>query len=220
MPLPWAEFLSYWFNWILVGALVLGVVATYFIVISGNVKESALKRELAAANITAENAKATAAAANERTAALENETARLTASNLELTTNLERERAARAQIEAGLASRHVSAEQRTALISALKGVKMSVLLSQYNDPEASSYAEEVRSALIDAGQEVAEGSKVISGAANLQGLFVEEAADPRLVNAMIAARLITQKMQSTQNPMLHTGEGLNAVFIGIKPTAF
>ena len=39
MSLPVAEFVSFWANWTLVAALVLGVVATYAIVISGNAKE-------------------------------------------------------------------------------------------------------------------------------------------------------------------------------------
>ena len=33
-------------NWILVAALILGVLATYAIVVSGNIKEQNLKREL------------------------------------------------------------------------------------------------------------------------------------------------------------------------------
>lgn len=37
-----------WANWILVGALVVGVLATYAIVVSGNTRDAALKRELAA----------------------------------------------------------------------------------------------------------------------------------------------------------------------------
>jgi len=47
MSLSWAEFLSYWSNWALVGALVAGLIATYLIVVTGIVKEKALKLELA-----------------------------------------------------------------------------------------------------------------------------------------------------------------------------
>jgi len=46
MSLPSAEFISFWANWLLVGALVVGVIATWGIVVSGNVKETALKRDL------------------------------------------------------------------------------------------------------------------------------------------------------------------------------
>jgi hypothetical protein len=41
-----ADDVSWWANWILVGALLIGVVATYAIVVSGNIKEANLKREL------------------------------------------------------------------------------------------------------------------------------------------------------------------------------
>jgi hypothetical protein len=39
MSLPVAEFVSFWANWTLLGALILGVVATYAVVVSGNAKE-------------------------------------------------------------------------------------------------------------------------------------------------------------------------------------
>ena len=41
-----ADDVSWWANWILVGALMVGVAATYAIVVSGNIKEANLKREL------------------------------------------------------------------------------------------------------------------------------------------------------------------------------
>jgi hypothetical protein len=162
-----------------------------------------------------------AAFSEERSAALEKETARITANNLELATNLERERAARAQIEAGLASRHVSAEQKAALIAAMKGVKLTLVISTYSDPEASAYSREVTAAFQAAGQEVQQGSVVMaSGGPPLNGLLVEETSDSRLISALIAARLVTHKMASTENDMLWTGKGLNAVVVGIKPSPF
>jgi hypothetical protein len=72
MSLPLAEFISFWSNWILIGALIVGVVATYGIVVSGNVKESAANTEIA-------DAKRDTAAALERIAVLNKETARLSA---------------------------------------------------------------------------------------------------------------------------------------------
>jgi hypothetical protein len=42
MSLPWAELISFWSNWVLIVALIIGVAATYGIVVSGNVKESHL----------------------------------------------------------------------------------------------------------------------------------------------------------------------------------
>ena len=60
MSLPSAEFISFWANWLLVGALVVGVIATWGIVVSGDVKETALKRDLgeAVARASEANAKA------------------------------------------------------------------------------------------------------------------------------------------------------------------
>jgi hypothetical protein len=83
-----ADQVYFWANWILVGALVLGLLSTYAIVVSGNIKEANLKRELkdkdtaleeykvnaaqriADANSAAEAAKEGAAKASERAAEL------------------------------------------------------------------------------------------------------------------------------------------------------
>jgi len=43
-----AEWVSAWSNWFLLGSLIVGVVATFFLVVSNDVKETVLKRELAA----------------------------------------------------------------------------------------------------------------------------------------------------------------------------
>jgi hypothetical protein len=161
-----------------------------------------------------------AASSEERAGALEKETARLTSGNLELATNLERERAARTRIEAGLASRHVTAEQKTALINALKGVKLEVVISRYDIPETTAYANEIAAALVEAGQSIIEGSVIISGGGNVPGVLVEETADARLIGALIAARLATQKLPPSKNIMFRTGEGLNSLLIGNKPTSF
>jgi hypothetical protein len=66
MSLSWAEFISFWSNWILIGALVIGVVATYGIVVSGNVKESAANKEIARLSSEAEASRAAIADANAR----------------------------------------------------------------------------------------------------------------------------------------------------------
>src|ERR1700730_14302611 len=66
MSLSWAEFISFWSNWILIGALVIGVIATYGIVVSGNVKESAANKEIARLSSEAEASRAAIADANAR----------------------------------------------------------------------------------------------------------------------------------------------------------
>ena len=64
MTLSTAESVFFWSNWILVVALILGVVATFFIVVSGNVKEAAAKIDsqdaavkIAEANAVAQSAR-------------------------------------------------------------------------------------------------------------------------------------------------------------------
>jgi hypothetical protein len=52
MSLPWAEFISYWANLVLVGALLLGLLATGAIFVSGNVKEAHLKQDVTDAQKT------------------------------------------------------------------------------------------------------------------------------------------------------------------------
>ena len=51
-------------NWVLVISLILGVLATGTIVISGNIREERLKKEIATTNLRAEQANAEAAKAN------------------------------------------------------------------------------------------------------------------------------------------------------------
>lgn len=140
--------------------------------------------------------------------------------NLELATILERERAARARIEAGLASRHVRPEQRATLIEMLRGLTLTVVLSRHNDLETTEYAREVASALNDAGINIQEGSLIVSDPSSLAGLLVEEAADPRLINALFMAGLATQKMESAKNDMLLTGDGKNAILVARKRSPF
>jgi hypothetical protein len=166
------------------------------------------------------NLNSATAQSRERAANLEVRAGELEKANLELSTTLERERTARARIEAGLASRHVRQEQKAALVAALNGLNIAVVVSTYNNPEASAYADEVISALKEAGVTVNEGSQIMTGGGNLAGLLVEETADIRLINALFLAGLATQKMQSTKNPMLRTGEGLNAILVGLKPNPF
>jgi hypothetical protein len=157
---------------------------------------------------------------HESAALSEKQSRELERSNLQLATTLERERAARARIEAGLASRHVRPEQRTALIEALRGVVLDIAITKYNDPEASAYASEVSRALTDAGQNAKEGSTIMSATGHAFGVLVEEAADSRLINALFVAGIATQKIQSSRNDMFQTGTGLNAVIVGIKPNPF
>ena len=59
MSLALAELIWTWSNWFLVGALIVGVISTLLIVVSGNVKEAALKRDLAQSRIELEEERQT-----------------------------------------------------------------------------------------------------------------------------------------------------------------
>jgi hypothetical protein len=154
-------------------------------------------------------------------AALSEERSRqLERSNLELATVLERERAARVHIEAGLASRHVRSDQRTAFKKVLDGTRLTVVLSSYSDQESTGYASEITSALTDAGVTVKAGSRIMATTSALSGLYIENNADELLFNAFALSGLATQKLPAERNDMFMTGHGLNAIVVGLKPNPF
>jgi hypothetical protein len=111
MPLSWAESFWVWANWALIFALVLGVVATFLIVISSKVKEDALKRQLADASAKIEDATARAAEANARAA--------------EANRMAEEERLARVRIEQRLAPRSLSGKQQQNIADKIKNSHIS-----------------------------------------------------------------------------------------------
>lgn len=114
-----ADNVFFWANWVLVGALIIGVVSTYAIVVSGNIKEAALRREVAAAGAVAETAKANAATAN------------LEATRLRL--ELDREIQKRAP-------RFLADDQKTAMFDELSGKISEIAIVVQNDPEAQAFA--------------------------------------------------------------------------------
>ena len=62
------EGLNFWSNWLLVASLVIGVVATAVIIVTGNIKENALRRELSEAASEAAKSNERAARAHEHAA--------------------------------------------------------------------------------------------------------------------------------------------------------
>jgi hypothetical protein len=130
MSLPLAEFISFWSNWILIGALIVGVVATYGIVVSGNVKESAANTRIADAN-------ARAAEAGQKA---------------------EEEKLERVKIEQEilkqLRPRDLSKQQFDDLVSALKGkINKKLSVHTLTDREASAFGFAIMDALTKAGIE-------------------------------------------------------------------
>jgi hypothetical protein len=158
-----ADDVSWWANWILVGALMIGVAATYAIVVSGNIKEANLKRELRekddaleaykltvdgkVADAKSEGIKAGATAGNAlvRAAELEKEAA---------AARLETEK-----LKAVVAWRTFSESQGTELGRVLSGKPGSVNLRWMDgDPEALFLAIQVSHILENAHWKVAPGS--------------------------------------------------------------
>jgi hypothetical protein len=116
--------------------------------------------ETATAKATAASANARAASANERAAtanenaALANErTEELKKFNLQLQTELEKERVERLRLEASIAPRHISEKQRGALIAALRAAPqpISVQVTLIGDEESANYGKLLINALGAAG---------------------------------------------------------------------
>jgi phytoene dehydrogenase-like protein len=144
---------------ILVGALLIGVGATYAIVVSGNLKEAALKREVAAAGAVAEIAKADVAKANETTAVLQREA--------------EQARLQTERLKKELGWREISADQENALAEALRGKSMRIILHWgAGDPEGSNFAHRLAAALNAAGLEIMGGSPIGQLGAERHGISV------------------------------------------------
>jgi len=118
-----ADYVFFWANWILVGALVVGVLATYAIVVSGNIKEEHLKHELKEKDDAFDKYKIDAgkkiadANAVGETARAQAEVAKADAA--EANKKAEAERLERLKLEAIVAPRRLTSEQQTAIASAL-----------------------------------------------------------------------------------------------------
>lgn len=97
-------------NWTLVGALIVGVLSTYAIVVSGNIKEKAFKLELSKANEGAEKAKRDAANAEENITRLKVEADKQIAL-LNTEAIKSKEEIAKAQLEVAKANEKTEAER-------------------------------------------------------------------------------------------------------------
>lgn len=122
-------------NWVLIGALVLGVVATYAIVVSGKIKEKRFKQELSETYERAANAELQAAEAIQKA---------------------EEEKLARVKIEESIAWRRLSKDQKEVLTSKLNRFSGQSVSLWYGagDKEAETFAWELATALHNAKWEV------------------------------------------------------------------
>ncbi len=158
-----ADDVSWWANWILVGALLIGVAATYAIVVSGNIKEANLKRELKEKDDALEKYKLTVEG-KVADAKSEGFKAGETAGNaLVRAAELEKEAAAARleteKLKAGVAWRTFSEAQGTELGKVLSGKPGSVNLRWMDgDPEAPFLAIQISQILERAHWKVAPGS--------------------------------------------------------------
>lgn len=118
--MPSADAINTWANFALIVSLVVGVIATYAVVVTGNIKEARLKRELAASV--------------ERTAQLEKEA---TEAKLAL-----------AKLQDRLAPRRLTTAQARILGEEIRGLVMNIEISVLaHDPEAQAYADQLIEAM-------------------------------------------------------------------------
>jgi len=199
ISLPWAEDVSYWANWTLVGALLVGVLATYAIVVSSNAKERhwAEERRLSSERISA-NEKETARAVADSDKAREGvaKATEQAAMAIERAATLEKE-AASARLEteklkALVAWRTIPAAMAAELEKSLAANPGSVNLRYMDgDPEALFLAIQVSQILDKAKWRVAPGAVKPSNAI-VFGISLPDATGPdaqRLRTAFAAAKI-------------------------------
>lgn len=107
-----ASWISDWANWVLVASLIVGVVATYLVVISSNVKEEGLRRDLAGAT--------------ERTAKLEKETVEAHA-RLNVETG-------RLNVEIGRLNKEAAEANASARLAEARAVEAQLELARFKAP--------------------------------------------------------------------------------------
>lgn len=151
-----ADDVYFWANWILVVALLVGVAATYAIVVSGNMRDRTLKNELSIQS-------AATAQANERAASLEKEAAEA---------KLQYEK-----LKAAVAWRAVAPDQLP-LLAKLLATHVATVQLEYvrGDAESQQFAAQFWTAFRRAGWTVVLKAKTPLGAAS--GIWVLPNATP------------------------------------------
>lgn len=152
MTLSWAEFVSYWANWILVGALITGVLATVGIVVSANIKEAfwEREREFAKERLSANEAQVALAKKSASVAQAQGEAARAqaaTANQAAAEANKiaaaanERAAATTLELEKYQAPRSIRREQEAILSASLVNQPRGqvYVIANWTDPEAKTF---------------------------------------------------------------------------------
>jgi hypothetical protein len=222
ISLPWAEFVSFWANWVLVSALLLGLAATIGVVISSNAKEEhwAEEKRLAAERVSANEAetkraiadsdiaKEGAAAANKQVAVANTEAARAN----ERAAELER---GNLELRAKLASRRISGEQHDILVAELAKSPAHFDIELMQDPESILFGGDILKTLADAGWTVDKTELPLG--VFWTGLVLFQTNDPAgqiLLNAFVKSG-IPFAIADTN----HTRPKA-AIMVGNKPAAF
>jgi hypothetical protein len=203
-----ADDVSWWANWILVGALLVGVAATYAIVVSGNIKEANLKRELKEKDDALEKYKLTVEG-KVADAKSEGIKAGETAGNaLVRAAELEKEAAAARleteKIKQLVAWRVVVPQERDAIRAELKDTTGNINL-QYaaNDPEAMTFAIQLGNSFDPERWKVGLASMSYNGVVGF-GVFIWGDSDP--------AKAVRSAFRAAKIPF--STEPINASSIG------
>jgi len=155
-----ADSVNVWANGFLIVSLIVGVVATFAIVLSGNIKEKEFKKEISKANERAADADKKAAVLNIRSAALEKEAA---------LARLETEK-----LKEQFAWRRLTEKQFTVIAKGLSNISVKeVFLSAItSDPESITFANDIKLALTKGGIKVTFSPSLIFGKKPTVGIKV------------------------------------------------
>lgn len=205
LSLETASLIHHWANVALVGALVLGVVATFLVVWMGNVKEWYSQRDIAAmgervseANeragkleFQAEQLKAETEKSRATIASAQADAANANARAAEANRIAESERLARLQLEAKLAPRTLTGEQQERLISLLRPFSSTeVDVVTFGDtPEIGTISTTILTCLQKAGWKLHVGTAA-GGSAVVTGVLVGVRSNADVVVANAAKTLV------------------------------
>ncbi len=208
MSAEFAETVFLWANWFLLGALVVGLIATYTIVVSGNIKEAYLKRGIAEAGQQAAEADARAAEANRKA---------------------EEERLERLKLEAKIAPRRLNADQQRAITTALKSFSgRKVMIKSYAlDVEAAILGKQIIKALTSTNIDVSDNILSVSSLGSIALAVHVTGNDEPLVAKLLDVLSSIGNLLVTPDPVpaatgMSTGGGNESamaavIFVGPKP---
>jgi len=240
-----ADSVNSWANGLLVASLIFGVIATYAIVVSGNIKEKVFKRELSKTNADAEKAKADAANASSKAADANLRAQVIERDNIVLRNDLEKtiieadtekQKLAKTQIEvadskrkqaeaeksleelrAKLRARSITAEQREILVHQLAPLAGGrIKVVRLGDKEASEYADQIISVFREAGLAVDIMNIGVLGPPQY-GIIVTPAPPSVGVSAFIAA--LNKSKTSYKTGSIPGAANQFGILVGLKPPA-